>query len=64
MEINDVFYYIPMSSPKESDYQFAGDAKVIKKSIIPIIRIVAKNSRGIKELKGISKKQKITQQVM
>ena len=31
MEINDVFYYIPMSSPKESDYQFAGDAKVMYK---------------------------------
>ena len=52
MEINDVFYYIPMSSPKESDYQLAGGSKVIKKSIIPIIRIVAKNSKGMKELKG------------
>ena len=45
MEINDVFYYIPMSSPKESDYQIAGDTRVIKKSIIPIIRIVVKNSK-------------------
>lgn len=41
-----------MSSPKESDYQIAGDNKVIKKSIIPIIRIVVKNSAGEKELKG------------
>jgi protein AbiQ len=30
----------------------AGATKVIKKSIIPIIRIVVKNSAGEKELKG------------
>ena len=41
-----------MSSPKESDYQIAGEKKVIKKSIVPIIRIVVKNSKGEKELKG------------
>lgn len=52
MEINEVLYYIPLSSPKESDYQIAGETKVIKKSIVPIFRIVVKNSQGIKELKG------------
>ena len=52
MEIEDVFYYIPMSSPKKSDYQIAGETKVPKKSIVPIIRIVVKNSAGTKELKG------------
>ena len=41
-----------MSSPKDSDYQIAGANKVIKKSIIPIIRIVVKNISGEKELKG------------
>ena len=41
-----------MSSPKDSDYQIAGATKVIKKSIVPIIRIVVKNSAGEKELKG------------
>lgn len=41
-----------MSSPKDSDYQIAGTVKVIKKSIVPIIRIVVKNSAGEKELKG------------
>lgn len=41
-----------MSSPKDSDFQIAGENKVIKKSIIPIIRIVVKNSAGEKELKG------------
>ena len=46
------YHYIPMASPKESDYQRAGDSLVIKKSIVPIIRIVTKNSKGMKELKG------------
>ena len=52
MNINGICYYIPMSSPKESDYQVAGEGNVIKKSIVPIIRIVVKNSKGEKELKG------------
>ncbi len=52
LRLENYHYYIPMSSPKESDYQIAGEKKVIKKSIIPIIRIVVKNSRGQKELKG------------
>ena len=50
--IERFYYYIPMSSPKESDYQWAGDQKVIKKSIVPIMRIVVKNRDGKKELKG------------
>lgn len=45
-------YYIPLSSPKPTDYQLAGDNKVIKKSIVPIIRIVVKNTAGVRELKG------------
>ena len=45
-------YYIPLSSPKNTDYQVAGIGKVIKKSIVPIIRIVVKNTKGEKELKG------------
>ena len=45
-------HYVPMSSPKDSDYQIAGANKVIKKSIVPIIRIVVKNKDGEKELKG------------
>ena len=32
MEIGEHKYYIPMSSPKNSDYQVAGEGKVIKKS--------------------------------
>lgn len=45
-------YYIPMSSPKQTDYQIAGNHFVIKKSIVPIVRIVVKNARGEKELKA------------
>ena len=52
LQIGKYSYYIPMSSPKDSDYQIAGKNKVIKKSIVPIIRIVVKNVAGEKELKG------------
>ena len=52
MRIGDFCYYIPMSSPKKTDYQFAGNSLVIKKSIIPLIRMVVKNKQGEKELKG------------
>ena len=52
IRLKDYNYYIPMSSPKESDYQIAGERRVIKKSIVPIIRIVVKNAKGEKELKG------------
>lgn len=45
-------YYIPMSSPKESDYQIAGHKRKIKKSIVPIIRMIAQNKNGEKELIG------------
>ncbi len=52
LKIKNYNYYIPMSSPKPTDYQIAGEGKVIKRSIVPIMRIVTKNSRGEKELKG------------
>ena len=52
IEIAGYKYYIPMSSPKETDYQVAGNGKVIKKSIVPIMRIVVKNNKGENELKG------------
>ncbi len=37
LKINNVNYYIPMSSPKKSDY----NGNKIRKSIIPIIRIIS-----------------------
>ena len=52
MQIGKYNYYIPMSSPKQTDYQVAGDKQVIKKSIVPIIRIVVKNTKGEREIKG------------
>lgn len=52
LKIENYNYYIPMSSPKSTDYQVAGEGRVIKKSIVPIMRIVTKNSKGEKELKG------------
>ena len=52
IKVNHYNYYIPMSSPKDSDYQMAGKSKFIKKSIVPIVRIVVKNSEGKRELKG------------
>ena len=52
IELAGYKYYIPMSSPKETDYQVAGEGKVIKKSIVPIMRMVVKNAKGEKELKG------------
>ena len=52
LQIGQYHYYVPMSSPKDSDYQIAGKNKVIKKSIVPIIRIVVKNKDGEKEWKG------------
>jgi protein AbiQ len=52
INVDEYKYYIPLSSPKETDYQIAGNENVIKKSIVPIIRIVVKNSEGKKELKG------------
>ena len=52
LELEGYHYYVPMSSPKDSDYQIAGENRVMKKSIIPIIRIIVRNSKGQKELKG------------
>ena len=52
LRIGEYHYYVPMSSPKDSDCQIAGTNKVIKKSIVPIIRIIVKNKNGEKELKG------------
>lgn len=49
LKVNNFNYYIPMSSPKKSDYK---DNK-IRKSIIPIIRIISKEEiDGVPVLKG------------
>ena len=48
-------YYVPLSSPKNSDFIFSGKSKTIRKSIIPIIRIVTEDKNGVPELKGTLK---------
>ena len=52
LQVGEYKYYIPMSSPKQTDYQIAGDNIVIKKSIVPIMRVVVKNAKGERELKA------------
>lgn len=49
LKINDLNYYIPMSSPKKSDYK----NNEIRKSIVPIIRIISNEEiDNIPVLKG------------
>lgn len=55
LTIGQYNYYVPLSSPKNSDYLFINGAKKIRKSIIPIIRIVAEDVNGDLELKGTLK---------
>ncbi len=52
LEINGFAYYIPMSSPKGTDYIYKDSKRVIRKSTVPIIRIVVKNAKNKYELKG------------
>ena len=47
--------YIPLSSPKNTDYQIENGVRKIRGSIIPIIRITSKSSSGDLELKGTLK---------
>ena len=52
IQIENFKYYIPLSSPKESDYKNVGNKRVIRKSIVTIVWITVKNSKGEQELKG------------
>lgn len=45
-------YYIPLSSPKKSDYQYADGKMLVKKSIISIVRMYERGPDGEKVLKG------------
>ena len=44
--INGYNYYIPLSSPKNSDYRLENGVQKIRGSIIPIIRITSQSSSG------------------
>lgn len=53
--INNYDYYIPLSSPKNTDYQIINGKRKIRRSIISIIRITAPSDSGEPELKGTLK---------
>lgn len=55
LSINEYKYYVPLASPKTSDYIVYDSNKSIKKSIISIIRIIVANTKGDLELKGTLK---------
>ena len=53
--INGYNYYLPLSSPKNSDYRMENGVQKIRGSIVPIIRITSQSSSGELELKGTLK---------
>jgi protein AbiQ len=54
LEINGFKYFVPLSSPKDSDY-FDREKREIRKSTVPIIRMVSQSISGELELKGTLK---------
>ena len=55
LQINGLSYYAPFSSPKESDYMLLNGNKVIRNSIIPIIRMTETDENGNRYLLGTIK---------
>lgn len=55
LEINDFSYYAPLSSPKKSDYMNMKGRKIIRNSILPIIRMVETDKNGTRTLLGTIK---------
>lgn len=56
LRINNFNYFIPLSSPKSSDYIIVDGIPAIRKSIIPVIRMItADTASGKPELKGTLK---------
>ncbi len=55
LEINGFYYYAPLSSPKDSDYIVMRGRRVIRNSIIPIIRMVETDKNGSRHLLGTIK---------
>ena len=56
IEIGVYKYYVPLSSPKNSDYTLDEEGKkTVRKSIIPIIRMTESNQAGEKSLLGTLK---------
>ena len=55
LSISGYHYYAPISSPKPSDYAMEGPKRVIRKSIVPIIRMVSLGKDKAPELEGTIK---------
>ncbi|KUO73356.1 MAG: hypothetical protein APF81_27250 [Desulfosporosinus sp. BRH_c37] len=55
LQIEDFKYFIPLSSPKDSDYIKVDGILTIRKSVPPLMRIVVKDKVGSNELKGTLK---------
>jgi protein AbiQ len=65
LKVKKYNYFVPLSSPKDSDYktdkntkEFLFDnngRKIIRKTVIPIMRIISKDINGYDELKGTLK---------
>lgn len=55
LSINGFSYYAPLSSPKKSDYLYMKGHKVIRNSILSIIRMVETDENGKRTLLGTIK---------
>ena len=55
LKINGFSYYAPLSSAKKSDYMFMKGRKVIRNSILPIIRMTETDENGNRSLMGTIK---------
>ena len=56
LSINEIDYFVPLASPKNSDYMIDKNGnKTIRKSIVPIIRMIHRERNGILTLIGTIK---------
>jgi len=55
LSINNFNYFVPLSSPKDSDYMIENGIKKIRKDTITITRMVLENEQHEPELKGTLK---------
>ncbi len=51
LNLGEFKYFAPLSSPKESDYLYSNGKKIVRKSIIPLIRLVNKKGELLGRVK-------------
>lgn len=51
LEINNFKYFAPLSSPKNSDYFYKNGTRYIRKSIIPLVRLVSSDGILLSKVK-------------